>query len=271
MQKPILANLDWDMLFSLTQNSNGAQRIWFIPILYFVILLFSNSCNKENAPDCFQMAGDFETVKRDIDDFESIELRDYITIELYDSSETFVEITAPKNLIPEIETNVDNGKLKIENKNTCNFVRSFKKRITVRIYAPEFRDIQNFGTGDIRSVNAITSSYFKIENRKAAGEINVSLSVDSVAINTHTGVANVTLQGQAAKAKLFNQGLGIIDGRNLVTSEAYVNNSSINDVYVYSDGYLFAYIQFSGNIYYNGSPDQIDDDIEGTGNIRPIP
>ena len=81
----------------------------------------------------------------------------------------------------------------------------------------------------------------------------------------------MTLQGQAAKAKLFNQGLGIIDGRNLVTSEAYVNNSSINDVYVYSDGYLFAYIQFSGNIYYNGSPDQIDDDIEGTGNIRPIP
>ncbi|MFM9986018.1 MAG: head GIN domain-containing protein [Flavobacteriales bacterium] len=245
--------------------------MWLLSILGSAVMLLSNSCNKENAPDCFQMAGDFATVKRDIDDFESIELRDYITIELYDSSETFVEITAPKNLIPEIETKVENGKLEIENKNTCNFVRSFKKRITVRIYAPNFIDIQNFGTGDIRSINTISSSYFKIENRKAAGEINISLMVDSVSINTHTGVANVTLQGQAQMAGLFNQGLGIIDARNLITSEAYVNNSSINDVYVYSDGYLFGYIQFSGNIYYNGSPDQIDDDIEGSGNIAPIP
>lgn len=235
------------------------------------IVLMTASCNKENAPDCFQMAGDFATVKRDIDDFNSIELRDYITIELYDSAETFIEITAPKNLIPEIETNVSNGTLKIENKNTCNFVRSFKKRITVRIYAPDFTDIQNFGTGDIHCVNTISSSFFKLENRKAAGEISLSLFVDSVSINTHTGVANVTLQGLASKTNLFNQGLGIIDARYLVTSEAYVNNSSINDVYVYSDGYLFGYIQFSGNIYYNGIPDQIDDDIEGSGNIRPIP
>jgi hypothetical protein len=95
--------------------------------------------------------------------------------------------------------------------------------------------------------------------------------VDSVAINTHTGVANVTLQGQTQKAILFNQGLGVIDARNLITAEAYVNNSSINDVYVYSDGYLFGYIQFSGNIYYKGTPGLIDDEIIGSGKILPIP
>lgn len=225
------------------------------------------SCNKEDAPDCFQKAGSYETELRTIANFNSIELRDYVQIELYDSTETFVEVTAPRNLIPEIITEVKDGKLKIENRNTCNFVRSFKNKITVRIYAPQFADIQNYSTGDISCINSISSSYFKIENHDAAGIINVKLNVDSVSINTHKGVCDVICTGTSAKTMLFNQGLGVIDSRNLISIDAYVNNSSINDVYVNSGAYLFAYISMSGNIYYSGAPTLIDDQIEGSGNV----
>jgi len=100
----------------------------------FAIMLFMLSCNKENAPDCFKRAGEYSTVTRMTEPFSSIELNDYIQIELYDTTIYFVEITAPRNLLPEIETSVNNGRLKIVNNNTCNLVRSFKNKITVRIY-----------------------------------------------------------------------------------------------------------------------------------------
>ncbi len=237
---------------------------------FLVALVFTSavwSCNKENAPDCFQSAGEETTVRRNIDSFEILELRDYVQIELYDTSEYFVEITAPKNLIADVSTHVHEGRLKIENRNTCNFVRSFKNRIHVRIYAPRFTNVQNFGTGDIKCINAIHDPLFKIENRNAAGTIDLNLDADTITIATHTGVCDVVVRGNSNITNLFNQGLGTIDARKLTTTDAFVNNSSINNVYVNSNGYFFALIAFSGNIFYNGNPNHIDQDIRGDGKL----
>lgn len=239
-------------------------------LFLLTVLATVNSCNKENSPDCIQTAGEFVTVKRVLEEFDLVELRDYVQIELYDSTAYFVEITAPKNLIPEIETNVNEGLLKIENKNSCNFVRSFKKRIKVRIYAPQFRNIQNYGTGDLKCINAIVAPVFKIENRNAAGTIALNLHADTVSIATHTGVCDVLAVGQSNITNLFNQGLGIIDARALITTDAFVNNSSINNVYVNVNGYFFALIEFSGNIFYSGTPNYIDKSIRGNGRLIEI-
>jgi hypothetical protein len=225
------------------------------------------SCNKENAPDCFQSAGSYTTVKRELETFTSIELNDYIQVELYDTNAYFVEITAPRNLIPDIHTNVSVNQLKIDNKNTCNFVRSFKNKITVRIYSPDFADIQNKGTGDVKSINTINCTYFKLENHHASGSITLNLETDSTLIATHTGVSDCVLSGTSHKTSLFNQGLGTIDARALLSNESYVNNSSINDVYVHSNGYMYSALYFSGNIYYGGQPGHIDFDRNGTGEL----
>jgi len=225
------------------------------------------SCNREVAPDCLQSAGKEVKIRRDIGDFSSVELRDYLQIELCDSSEKFIEITGPQNILPDIITTLENGVLKISNSNTCNFVRSYKKKITLRIYAPEFPDIQNYSTGDITSVNELNCSFLKIENRNASGTIRLNVNVDSIAIATHTGVADTFISGQSGKTFLFNQGVGIIDSRNLISGGAFVNNSSINDVFVNTNGYMYAYIKFSGNIFYRGTPENIDEEILGTGKV----
>lgn len=78
--------------------------------MVFVALL---ACNKKDAPDCFQQAGDYKTERRDITSFDLIELRDYIGLELHDTDVYYIEITAPENLIPDISTEISNGKLEI--------------------------------------------------------------------------------------------------------------------------------------------------------------
>jgi len=238
--------------------------IWITLVALFV------SCNKENAPDCFQSAGEYKTIERELDDFAFIELNDYIQYEFLQAPYYKVIITSPGNLIPDIETEVNNGKLVIHNRNTCNFVRSFKKKITIRICSPNFTTIQNYSTGDIRSVNVIQSSKFIMENRHAAGVHELEMDADTVDIRTHAGVCDVVLTGRANDVYLFNQGLGIVDARALIAPKAYVNNSSVNKVFVNSSDYLFAVIRSSGSVYYSGSPELIDLDTEGQGQLLPL-
>jgi len=129
-------------------------------IASIVVMMSVLACNREDAPDCFQTAGEYQSVYRDLDMFNSIELNDYIQYELCDTTCYGVLITAPKNLMSDIETNVIDDKLFIRNENSCNFVRSYKNRITVRICAPEFRDIQNYATGDITVIDSIAGALF---------------------------------------------------------------------------------------------------------------
>jgi hypothetical protein len=243
-----------------------------IPVaaLILIALVSLVSCNREDAPDCFQRAGEMKTVQRDLDDFSSIELNDYIQYELFDTAYFGVIIKAPGNLISDIETEVEDGRLTIRNVNRCNFVRSFKSRITVRICAPAFTDIQNYATGDITSVDVLTGNRFSLDNRSAAGVQRISLDVDTVNIASHTGVSDAVLQGECDVVYLFNQGLGKLDARALTSNYAFVNNSSLNDVYVYSQNYLYGYIQFSGNIYYTGNPEAIDREVDGDGELKPF-
>jgi hypothetical protein len=144
-------------------------------------------------------------------------------------------------------------------------MRSYKHRITVRICAPDFADIQNYATGDIRSINRLDGEKFSIDNRSAAGVQTFELNVDTANIASHTGVSDTYVTGSTDVVYLFSQGLGIVNAEGLSANYAFANNSSLNDVHVRSSNYLYAYLQFSGNIFYLGNPEFIDRDIEGTG------
>jgi len=228
------------------------------------------SCNREDSPDCFQSAGQTSAEYRDLADFSSVELNDYIQFELLDTNYYGVVITAPNNLINDIETEVIDGKLSVRNANRCNFVRSFKNRITVRICAPDFRDIQNYGTGNIISVNVLTGVLFSLDNRGAAGMQRLTINADTVNVSSHTGVSDAIIDGECEAAYLFCQGVGYIDARNLVANSAFVNNSSLNDVFVHAHDYLYGYIRFSGNIFYVGEPQAIDSLVEGAGAVQAL-
>ncbi|MFN8775957.1 MAG: GIN domain-containing protein [Flavobacteriales bacterium] len=232
-----------------------------------LLIIALASCNKESAPDCFKRAGSEATEVREPGTFNRIELRDYIHYELAEDSLYRIEITAPENLIGKITTTIEDGQLLVRNENTCNFVRSFKQRIVVRIYAPSFPDVQNYSTGDLRTTGTIRSAYFKLENRQAAGRIFVRLDNDSASIFTHTGVCDVTLTGSTGTIHLFSQGVGLLDASALFSHSAYVNNSSIQDVQVRCSDYLFALVRLSGNVYAYGNPAQVSRQELSTGRL----
>lgn len=231
------------------------------------------SCNRPDAPDCFQQAGDDATEERDFapGSFDTIEVSDHLHLELMPANENEAPscaVTGPANLLPEIVTAVEDGVLWIRNDNTCNWVRRFDRPITITIRSNVVR-IVNRGTGDIRTREPLGS--LTLENRAASGIIHLSFANEEgegfVKIEDHTGVADVTLTGQAHEVDLFNQGLGALDARGLLAARALVNNNSINTLSFSADQYAFIALNNRGNVRVFGAPEFVDTAVSGEGSI----
>lgn len=233
-----------------------------------VLLGLMSACNSPEAPDCFKSAGDEILEERTLASFQRMEIEDRFEIILIQDNDSKVRLQGPRNVLSKVKTQSEDGTLFISNDNTCNFVRSFKNTITLYIHSPWIKEIQNRGTGNIHNIDTLHFPYLKIENRNAAGAIDLLFEGDSLFAYTQTGVADFNLRGRVKKAELFNQGLGVINASMLESQETYINNNSINDISAYSSGYLFAINSSKGNIFIFGSPTQTDIFRNGSGAIE---
>jgi Putative auto-transporter adhesin, head GIN domain len=236
-------------------------------ILAFVIVLLIGACNKPDAPDCLQLAGELGAEWRTTEAYDKIEIRDNIHVILVDSMDSKIKVEGPINLIPEITTRIEGGVMIIQNENTCNAIRSFKNQYTVTIYAPQFHAIENAGTGDISSGNLLTTDYLFLENKRSVGKVDLHIVADSIRVLNTTGYSDIELRGTCHTSYLFHQGLGIMDASELYTTKTFINSNSINNSHVRFTEYLFAALQSNGNIYYRGPSSQIDANHNGSGSL----
>lgn len=229
------------------------------------------SCNKPDAPDCFQKAGDPAVESRTLSAAVSrIELTEYIHLQLSnpDGQAPYVIVEAPENLLPEIITELDgDGVLTIRNDNTCNFMRRYDHLIRVTYVGP-LEHVVNRGTGDLTSTEALTTALFELENRDASGVIQLDFAgAESVIVKDHTGVGDVTLTGTTEVLELFNQGWGPLDASGLQATTALTNNTSINVLRVRATDYVYTEINGPGNTEVFGNPGFIDILDQGDGEM----
>jgi len=231
------------------------------------LLLTLCSCNKENAPDCFKTAGEVQTETRDLGSFSQMELNSNLKYELVDTNFCGIEITGPKNLLPKIDAQLSNGILKIENKNTCNFLRSFEHTITVKLYFDSITNIQNFSTGSIVSLNELKASKLVIENKHANGKVELHLNCDTIYCGSPAGANDSFLYGTVNVAQLYSDAYGIIHAESLNANEVYINNSSLQPIYANAASYAFVRIDDSGNVVLNQIPNLYDLVRNGSGEL----
>lgn len=239
-------------------------------LFLFACALALLSCNKPNAPDCFQKAGDPATEVRSLSgNIAELILTEHIHLRLANANGApYIEVTAPENLLPEIRTELDaEGRLTISNDNTCNFMRRYDHLLQVTVYA-SIGHVVNRGTGDISCLEPLNVLDFLLENRDAAGVVQLDfVHADQIRIQDHTGVAEVSVFGISDTVELFNQGWGKLDASGLHAVTALTNNSSISEMQVRTSAYLYAAVSSSGSTTYYGDPGTIDSDISGQGQL----
>ncbi|MFT4679112.1 MAG: hypothetical protein ACI9HG_001220 [Flavobacteriales bacterium] len=234
---------------------------------FALVAVFQTACNKPNAPDCLQRAGEPAVETREFDqNIAIIEMHDVIDLVLHESDEQYIELRGPANLLSDIETTLDNGTLKITDENRCNFVRKLGVRYCIDFYGP-FTQIDHQGAGNVTADGTLHMQEFHLENHGSSGTHSVDLDCDIVVYKTHTGTANAVLTGTCDEAFYFNAGLDKIDARNLMSTSVIVNSNSINSISVHALSYLSAQIQSDGDIMYWGQPSTIELQQEGDGQL----
>lgn len=238
------------------------------PVIALCVGLLFAGCGKEQWDDCITSTGPMHNELRHVGDLHTIDLDDRVDVVLEPRDHGTVVVEAGRNLLDQVSTEVENGVLRIRNENRCNWVRSFKPRITVHVPIDQVATLLLRGTGNVTGNGTIERERFTIEQHGAQGSCDLTLDVQRVDVALHTGAGDVTLHGRCTGvANLYNGIMGPIDASDMIARFVNINNSGVTDIRCAVDDWLDVQIHDAGDVYYRGDPNGIGSVLTGTGRL----
>lgn len=243
------------------------RSIIHLLLLLGLASLLLSSCEKSGG-NCLTSTGKIVKEVRTIDDFDSIEIQNYVNVILTQDSSNTVTVESGENILDGIETSVTNKNLLISNNNTCNWLRSYNTPINVYVSVKNLQKIYYNSSGNVSTTNTLNSYNFKCEVWGGCGSIQLDLNVYQSYFILQMGTVDFTLTGRSAINSIYAGDYGFFQCKDLSTGYTYIINQGSNDCYVKASQYLEATINSIGNIYYTGQPDELVTHINGTGEVR---
>lgn len=238
-------------------------------LLILTVLLVAISCKKPEDRRCFKSTGEQTEKEIALAYFNKLVLKEHINYVLIQDSTNKVVIKGGKNLLNLIETNVSENTLEIKNTNKCNFLRSYKKSITVEIHFTSLININIVGTESLTTVGTIYTDYFAFYTRDGSGDVFLNLDAKYISAEADHGWCNYTFTGKTDAAKLSIKSNSWCDASGLTVKDSiFVASESEGDMKINANQIpIKGYLKESGNIYYKGNPTSIDVYITGKGKV----
>ena len=176
-----------------------------------------------------------------------------------------VTVEDDENLLPYLETNVENGTLQIHYKNGVSINND---HATIYVTAPTLSEVATSGTSDIKvsgllqnpeKISFITSGVGNIEGEVDAPAISVSIS----------GAGTIKLHGHTKDFDCELSGVGHADCGNLQSENTTVSVSGVGDAHVFASVHLKATVSGTGSVHYRGNPQNPEIHTSGVGSVTP--
>jgi hypothetical protein len=245
------------------------KQRYIFPFLFLLILFGWVGCEKSGV-NCITSNGKTTRQERILEDFDSIDIRDYVNLFITQDSVNKVTVESGQNILSGITTEVVNRQLRIRNINKCNWLRSYEVPVSVFVSVKNLMKIYYLSSGNISTTNTLTSHFLTVEVWGGSGTINLDLNIFQGYFVLQIGTADFNLHGSCAINTIYSGDYGLFQCKNLKSRYTFVTNAGSNDCYVNSSYLLEATIQSIGNIYYNGNPDSVVTHIQGTGQVIPF-
>jgi len=187
-------------------------------------------------------SGNLATEKRDVTDFQEIEVGGVFEVEIVAQKDFSVEIEADDNLLYLIKTEVSGGVLRLETEK----IISTKNAIRVRISAP-----------NIENLNVSGASKVSLANLR-----NENLQIDS------SGASKITVAGETENLTVDVSGASKIDAENLKSENASIDASGASKVSVFVANELKSDASGASSIIYSGSPKNLLKKTSGVSSIK---
>lgn len=179
-----------------------------------------------------------------------------------------VEITAQQNIIDVLNTNIVNGVLHIDFKNSVR-VREHED-LLINVTAPYADYFRLSGSGNMNVQGDINANNLKV-TLSGSGNIAVQNAVITDKIDTDvSGSGNISIaDGSAVNEDVEISGSGKVEMSGVDAQNATTHTSGSGDVKLALSKNLDAHISGSGSVYYHGNP-IISTHISGSGRVIPF-
>lgn len=188
-------------------------------------------------------SGNVASERREVADFHAIDVGGVYQVEVTAQKEFSVEVEADDNILPLVETRVENGTLYIESEQRV----SPKSTIRVRISAPNIDDLDVSGAAGV-TVNDLN---------------NTALTIDS------SGASKIAVGGKTSKLSIDVSGATQVDAAKLTAENVNVDASGASTVAVNVNGNLTAGASGASTITYAGSPKDVVKKTSGASSVSP--
>lgn len=243
------------------------MKIRWIPLLSISLLATAiatgcivvdlNGCGKETVKG----SGEIISEDRQLSEFKTIKLKGVGRVVLTQGQIHAVNIETDDNIMPLIETEIQNDQLIISQGNYNLRPTKLDFNITVA----HLKGIAISGAGDVIGKSRFVSDNFAARI-SGSGDMDLVLEVANLETDI-TGSGSMNLSGQADRHDAKISGSGRIDAFDMQAKNVSLKISGSGDCKVNATEILHARISGSGDVFYKGHP-RITSKISGSGSLE---
>jgi len=208
-------------------------------------------------------SGTLKTETRDVSGFTGIALSLNGSVEIKQGGTEGLTIETDDNILPLIETVVENGTLKI--RPTARNTSFSTKDLKIVVQAKNIDRIDIAGSGDIHA-ETLKAAELKA-GISGAGDLRIkSLETDALAVSI-AGSGDFEAGGRTASLRANIAGSGDIKAGKLDAKSVEINIAGSGDATVWARNTLKVSIAGSGDVQYYGDA-QLQNSIRGSGSVK---
>lgn len=234
--------------------------------LLFVLFSFISICSFSQ---WHQIKGNGNVKKetREVSGFTGVALSGSMNVQLSYGSSNTITIEADENLLPYIETKVEDGILQVKSKDKMGGFSS-RNKLIVYVSLTKLTELKVSGSGNITGNGDFSNDGKTNVSVSGSGSIDVGMNSFNETNVAISGSGNVTLKGKSTNnIDATISGSGNIDCSEVACNDVFAHVSGSGNIKVYANKSIDAKVSGSGNIYYKGSATNLNLKSSGSGKI----
>ena len=212
-------------------------------------------------------SGNVISQTREVSGFDAVSVEYPAQVFIKQGNAESVKIEAEDNLLPNLKTQVRNGKLEIFYRREGGKHVNPTKMVKITIVVKDLKDVEFTSAGEL------TIEKLKTDNLDVSLSGAGNLDLDAIQVKglqvSLSGAGSLNASGTADDLDLSISGFGDFKGADLHSQDARVSISGAGSATVWADNDLSAEISGAGSISYYGSA-SVTKQISGVGGINHI-
>ena len=204
------------------------------------------------------------TQDRNVGNFDGIQVSAGIDLYLKQGGSTSVKVKAKSDVIDDIVTQVENGKLiiKMNGKNYCNWGNTGRNEVYVVVN--DLKYLSASVGSDVISENLELDELTL--NTSGGSDVSMEIQVNVLKISA-SGGSDINLSGSAQQLDVKANGGSDLSAKKLKVKNCEINTSGASDASIYVTGDLSMSASGASDINYSGNPNVITSRTSGGADI----